>query len=325
MGFPGTGKIWMNGSLVDWADAKIHIGSHVVHYGSGVFEGARCYDTAHGPACFRLDAHIRRLLDSAKIYRMEYSLSREQLEDAVLDTIRANQFRACYIRPLIYRGYDTLGVNPLPCPVEAAIMLWEWGAYLGEESITRGVDVCVSSWARSAPNTFPALAKSTANYANAGLIKMEAMANGYDEAIALDSDGTVSEGSGQNVFLVRDKTLHTPAFASSILPGITRDSVMTVARDLGFTIVEQTIPRELLYIADALFCGGTAVEVTPIRSVDKIVIGQGSRGPVTEAIQRTFFDIVNARVPDQHGWLRPVYPAETTKNRTKQTAAKATG
>ena len=213
MGFPGTGKIWMNGSLVDWADAKIHIGSHVVHYGSGVFEGARCYDTAHGPACFRLDAHIRRLLDSAKIYRMEYSLSREQLEDAVLDTIRANQFRACYIRPLIYRGYDTLGVNPLPCPVEAAIMLWEWGAYLGEESITRGVDVCVSSWARSAPNTFPALAKSTANYANAGLIKMEAMANGYDEAIALDSDGTVSEGSGQNVFLVRDKTLHTPAFA----------------------------------------------------------------------------------------------------------------
>ena len=275
MGFPGTGKIWMNGSLVDWADAKIHIGSHVVHYGSGVFEGARCYDTAHGPACFRLDAHIRRLLDSAKIYRMEYSLSREQLEDAVLDTIRANQFRACYIRPLIYRGYDTLGVNPLPCPVEAAIMLWEWGAYLGEESITRGVDVCVSSWARSAPNTFPALAKSTANYANAGLIKMEAMANGYDEAIALDSDGTVSEGSGQNVFLVRDKTLHTPAFASSILPGITRDSVMTVARDLGFTIGEQTIPRELLYIADELFFVGTAVEVTPIRSVDKIVIGQG--------------------------------------------------
>ena len=175
MGFTGTGKIWMNGSLVDWADAKIHIASHVVHYGSGVFEGARCYDTERGPACFRLDAHMRRLVDSAKIYRMKYALSQEQLEDAVLDTIRANQYRACYIRPLIYRGYDTLGVNPMPCPVEATIMLWEWGAYLGEESITNGVDVCVSSWSRSAPNTFPALAKSTANYANAGLIKMEAV------------------------------------------------------------------------------------------------------------------------------------------------------
>ncbi|MCS5670584.1 MAG: branched-chain amino acid transaminase [Vicinamibacterales bacterium] len=322
MGFTGTGKIWMNGSLVDWADAKIHIASHVVHYGSGVFEGARCYDTKRGPACFRLDAHMRRLLDSAKIYRMEYSLSQEQLENAVLDTIRANQYRACYIRPLIYRGYDTLGVNPLPCPVEATIMLWEWGAYLGEESITNGVDVCVSSWSRSAPNTFPALAKSTANYANAGLIKMEAVVNGYSEAIALDPEGTVSEGSGQNLFIVRENTLYTPAVASSILPGITRNSVITIARDLGLTVIEQAIPREMLYIADELFFVGTAVEVTPISSVDKIVIGKGSRGPITEAIQRTFFDIVNGRVPDENDWLRPVYTDEDAKDRPKRTSAK---
>ena len=322
MGFTGTGKIWMNGSLVDWADAKIHIASHVVHYGSGVFEGARCYDTKRGPACFRLDAHMRRLLDSAKIYRMEYSLSQEQLENAVLDTIRANQYRACYIRPLIYRGYDTLGVNPLPCPVEATIMLWEWGAYLGEESITNGVDVCVSSWSRSAPNTLPALAKSTANYANAGLIKMEAVVNGYSEAIALDPEGTVSEGSGQNLFIVRENTLYTPAVASSILPGITRNSVITIARDLGLTVIEQTIPREMLYIADELFFVGTAVEVTPISSVDKIVIGKGSRGPITEAIQRTFFDIVNGRVPDENDWLRPVYTDEDAKDRPKRTTAK---
>ena len=265
---------------------------------------------------------MRRLVDSAKIYRMKYALSQEQLEDAVLDTIRANQYRACYIRPLIYRGYDTLGVNPMPCPVEATIMLWEWGAYLGEESITNGVDVCVSSWSRSAPNTFPALAKSTANYANAGLIKMEAVVNGYSEAIALGPDGTISEGSGQNLFIVRENTLYTPAVASSILPGITRHSIITIARDLGFTVIEQAIPREMLYIADELFFVGTAVEVTPIRSVDKVEIGLGSRGPVTEAIQRTFFDIVNGRVSDEKGWLRPVYTDEAAKDLSKRTTVK---
>ena len=325
MGFSGTSKIWMNGSLVDWADAKIHVGSHVVHYGSGVFEGARCYDTERGPACFRLDAHMRRLLDSAKIYRMDCERSQEQLEAAVLDTIRANGFRACYIRPLIYRGYDSLSVNPLPCPVDTAIMLWEWGTYLGEEALARGVDVCVSSWARSAPNTFPALAKSTANYANAQLIKMEAVANGYTEAIALDTAGTVSEGSGQNLFIVRDDTLYTPSVTSSILPGITRDSVLTIARDLGFTVVERAVPRELLYIADELFFVGTAVEVTPIRSVDKVVVGPGVRGPVTETIQRAFFDIVNGRVPDQYGWLTSVYPKDPAAPPPGREAVKATG
>ena len=323
MGFAGTGKIWMNGTLVDWADATIHIGSHVVHYGSGVFEGARCYDTPMGSACFRLDAHMRRLVDSAKIYRMAYRLSQSDLEAAVLDTIRANGFKACYIRPIIYRGYDTLGVNPLPCPVDAAIMLWEWGAYLGTEALEQGVDVCVSSWARIAPNTLPALAKSTANYANAQLIKMEAVTNGYSEAIALDPGGTLSEGSGQNLFIVRGQTIYTPTMASSILPGITRDSVITIARDLGFTVIEQAVPRELLYIADELFFVGTAVEVTPIRSVDRLTVGSGTRGPLTESVQRTFFDIINGRVPDRHNWLTYVYPEDASRREPAQAAAKA--
>ncbi len=308
MSFAGTGKVWMNGALVDWADAKIHIGSHVIHYGSGVFEGARCYDTAQGPACFRLDAHVRRLYDSAKIYRMEYALPRAEFQDAILSTIRANGFRACYIRPIIYRGYAALGVNPFPCPVDAAILLWEWGRYLGPEALELGVDVRVSSWTRSAPNTFPSLAKSSANYANSQLIKMEAIAEGYSEGIALDATGQVSEGSGENVFVVRNGCLYTPPLAASILPGITRDSVVTIARDLGYEVLEQAVPREMLYIADEVFFAGTVVEITPIRSIDKITIGNGKRGPITEAIQAAFFGILEATAPDTHGWLTYVYP-----------------
>jgi branched-chain amino acid aminotransferase len=307
MGFTGTGKIWMNGSLVDWADAKIHIASHVIHYGSGVFEGARCYDTPKGSACFRLDAHIRRLYDSAKIYRMEYRLPPEALSGAVLETIRANRMKACYIRPLIYRGYESLGVNPFPCPIDAAIMLWEWGTYLGSDALEHGVDVRVSSWNRSAPNTFPAMAKTSANYANSALIRMEAMVEGYSEGIALDSFGYVSEGSGENVFVVRNGVIHTPPLYASILPGITRDSVITIARDLGYTVREEMLPREALYIADEVFFAGTAVEITPIRSIDKIKIASGRRGAVTEAIQRRYFDIIHGRVPDRHGWLTYVY------------------
>ncbi len=305
----GSGKIWMNGSLVDWADAKIHIGSHVVHYGSAVFEGARCYDTARGAACFRLDAHTRRLFDSCKIYRMEPALSYDEMYQAILDTIRANNYKACYIRPIIYRGYHTLGVNPLPCPVDTAILLWEWGAYLGPDALNNGVDVRVSSWSRSAPNTFPTLAKTSANYANSQLIKMEAMAEGYAEGIALDTGGFLSEGSGQNLFLVRNDVVYTSPVSAAILPGITRDSIITIAKDLGFTVREEMLPRELLYIADEAFFVGTAVEVTPIKSVDKIAIGKGRRGPITEAIQQAFFDIVNGRVEDRHGWLEPVYDA----------------
>jgi branched-chain amino acid aminotransferase len=310
MPFAGTGKIWMNGSLVDWADAKIHVASHVIHYGSGVFEGARCYATPKGSACFRLDTHVERLLNSAKIYRMDTPHTRATLEDAILDTIRANEFKACYIRPIIYRGYDTLGVNPFPCPVDVAIMLWQWGKYLGDAALEQGVDAKVSSWARASANSFPSLAKSSANYANSGLIKMEAIADGYAEGIALDSSGYISEGSGENIFLVRNNTIYTPPVSAAILPGITRDSVITLAHDMGYTVREEMLPREMLYVSDEVFFVGTAVEVTPVRSVDKRQVGNGRRGPITEAVQRAFFDVINGEVPDTHGWLTYVYPAE---------------
>jgi branched-chain amino acid aminotransferase len=324
MGFPGTGKIWMNGRLVEWRDATIHIGSHVIHYGSGVFEGARCYSTPKGSACFRLDAHMRRLQGSAKIYRMEYALDLAGWMDAVLETIRANEMKACYIRPLLYRGYETLGVNPLGNPVDAAIMVWDWGAYLGHDALEEGVDVKVSSWTRLAPNTLPAMAKSTANYANSALIKMEAIADGYSEGIALDVSGNLSEGSGQNLFLVRDGGLYTPPLASSILGGITRDSVMTLARELGYAVTETVLPREALYTADEVFFVGTAAEVTPVRSVDKIRVGAGRRGPVTTALQHAFFDVVNGKTPDRHGWLTYVYPEEASL-RTGPTEVAARG
>ena len=309
MAFSGTGKIWMNGTLVDWADANIHIASHVIHYGSGVFEGARCYSTPRGSACFRLDAHMRRLFDSCKIYRMEPQVDLKTMTEAVLGTIRANDFKACYIRPIVYRGYNELGVNPFPCPVDTAILTWEWGAYLGKDALMNGADVRVSSWNRSAPNTFPTLAKSSANYANSQLIKMEAMSDGYSEGIALDTHGNLSEGSGQNLFLVRDNILYTPPLGAAILPGITRNSVIVLARDLGFTVQEEVLPREMLYIADEAFFVGTAAEITPIRSVDKIPVGAGRR-PVTEALQKAFFAVINGEVPDRHGWLTFVYPGE---------------
>jgi branched-chain amino acid aminotransferase len=322
MSFSGTGKIWMNGSMVDWADARIHIASHVIHYGSGVFEGARCYATARGSACFRLDAHMRRLYDSAKIYRMQPQVPVEELTQAVLETIRANEFKACYIRPIVYRGYHTLGVNPFPCPVDTAILTWEWGAYLGQDALEKGVDVRISSWTRAAPNTFPTLAKSSANYANSQLIKMEAMEEGYSEGIALDTQGNLSEGSGQNLFLIRDGVVYTPPQSAAILPGITRNSVMTLARDLGFEVREEQLPRELLYIADEAFFVGTAAEITPIRSVDKITLANGRRGPITEALQRAFFDVINGDAPDRHGWLSYVYPGEPLETASAASAVR---
>jgi branched-chain amino acid aminotransferase len=310
MSFSGTGKVWMNGKIVDWKDANIHIATHVIHYGSAVFEGARCYKTPKGSMFFRLGAHMRRLYDSARIYRMDYEMDCETLTRGVIDTVIANGLEACYIRPLIYRGYHTLGVNPLPCPVEAAILVWEWGAYLGPEALEKGVDVRVSSWTRSAPNTFPAMAKTSANYANSALIKMEAVLDGYSEGIALNPDGLLSEGSGQNLFVVRDDVVYTPPLSASVLPGITRDTIITLATDQGLTVREQDMPREFLYVADEVFFCGTAAEITPIRSVDKIQIGAGRRGPITTTLQTAFFDYINGVVPDRHAWLTPVQVAK---------------
>jgi len=299
-------KIWMDGNLVDWDDAKIHVLSHVIHYGSSWFEGIRCYDTRRGPAIFRLDAHLRRLYDSTKIYRTTIPYTLAQLEEAIKETIRANKMKACYIRPVVYRGYGEVGVNPLKCPVNVMIAVWEWGSYLGHGALEDGIDVCVSSWNRSAPNTIPSMAKSGGNYLNSQLIKMEAILEGYSEGIALDAFGNISEGSGENVFLVKDNTLYTPPLTAAILPGITRMSVIKVAGDLGYPVMETDIPREMLFVADEVFFTGTAAEVTPIRSVDKIVVGDGKPGPVTRGLQKAFFDIAQ-NANDKYGWLNFVY------------------
>jgi branched-chain amino acid aminotransferase len=303
MSFPKSDVIWMNGKLIPWDDARIHVGSHVIHYGSAVFEGVRCYSTPEGPAVFRLDSHTERLFDSAKIYRMDIPIGQDEFNRAILDTINANKLDACYIRPIVYRGYGQLGVNPFPCPVDMAVMVWEWGKYLGTDALEQGVDVCISSWTRMAPNTLPAMAKSAANYMNSQLIKMEAIKGGYAEGIGLSADGQVAEGGGENLFFVRKGTLVTPPLASAGLSGITRDTVLRLAKRLGLPVVQEAIPREMLYLADELFFTGTAAEITPIRSVDKITIGKGKRGPVTEALQKAFFDVLECRVPDEFSWL----------------------
>jgi branched-chain amino acid aminotransferase len=301
-----TEKIWHNGKFIPWEDARIHVISHVVSYGSSVFEGIRCYATASGPAIFRLREHVRRLVDSAKIYRMHIPYSAAELGDAMCELVRVNHMRACYLRPVVLRGYGDAGVLPGDNPIEVFLACWEWGKYLGEEALAAGVDVCVSSWNRMAPNTLPALAKAGGNYMNSQLIKMEAVANGYNEGIALDAAGYVSEGSGENLFVVRDGKLITPPLGASVLPGITRDTVLRLAQDLGIPVIEGLIPREMLYIADEVFFSGTAAEITPIRSVDKIPVGLGRRGPITEALQKEFFAIVEGTKPDRHGWLTAV-------------------
>jgi len=303
-----TEKIWHNGRFIRWEEATIHVLSHVVSYGTSVFEGIRCYATPSGPAVFRLREHVRRLVDSAKIYRMEnLGFSAAQLAEAMLEVVRVNKMDSCYIRPIVIRGYGEMGVNPLKNPIEVYIACWSWGKYLGEEALAEGVDVCVSSWTRIAPNTLPALAKAGANYMNSQLVKMEALANGYSEGIALDANGYVSEGSGETIFVVRDGKIHTPPLGASVLPGITRDSVLTLARELGIPLVETIIPREMLYIADEVFFSGTAAEITPIRSIDRIPIGKGRRGPVAEKLQKEFFAVINGTRKDQHGWLSPVH------------------
>ncbi|MER2014111.1 MAG: branched-chain amino acid transaminase [Methanobrevibacter sp.] len=296
-------KIWFDGNMVDWKDANIHVLSHVVHYGTSVFEGIRAYKNDNGVAVFRLKEHVQRLFDSAKIYKIEIPFTQEEIEEAILETVRVNDLDGCYIRPIVFKGYGELGVDPSNCPVNVVIAAWEWGSYLGEEGMANGVDIGVSSWRKPAPDTFPALAKCGANYMNSQLAKLEAIDNGYDEAIMLDYEGHVSEGSGENIFLVEGEKLFTPSMSSSNLKGITRDSVMTIAGDLGYEVVEEVISRERLYVADEVFFTGTAAEVTPIRSIDHRPIGIGRRGPVAEKIQTTFFDIVEAKVEDKYGWL----------------------
>ena len=301
------GTIWMNGKFVPFEEATIHVLSHVVHYGSSAFEGIRAYDTPHGTSIYRLDRHVQRLLDSCKIARLDVPFLYDELMEATRETVRRNGGKACYIRPIVYRGYKTLGVNPTGVPVDVAIATLNWGKYLGKDALERGIAVKVSSWRRAAPDTFPSLAKTGANYMNSQLIKLEAITDGYEEGIALDTFGYVAEGSGENIFLVKDNVLHTPTIANAILPGITRDSIITIAKDLGIEVREEQIPREALYIADEVFFTGTAAEVIPIRSIDRITIGSGKRGPVTERIQREFFDYVNGDIADRFHWFTPVY------------------
>jgi branched-chain amino acid aminotransferase len=301
--FKEKGKVWMNGELVPWKDANIHIASHVIHYGSSLFEGFRAYDTPKGSVIFRLDAHIKRLYNSCKMYRMEIPFTQDQFEKAVIDTIKANDFKECYIRPVVYRGYGALGVDPFPNPIDSAILVWEWGQYLGDGALENGVDVKISTWQRMAPNTLPALAKSGANYMNSQLIKMEAILEGYVEGIGLNASGHISEGSGENIFLVMDGKIYTPSLSASILPGIIRDTVIQLAKDLDISLTEETIPREMLYIADEVFFTGSAVEITPIRSVDKINIGKSKRGPITKILQDEYFAYINGEREDKYNWL----------------------
>jgi len=303
MAFNESSKVWKDGKLIDWKEATIHLASHVIHYGTSVFEGIRCYKTSKGSAIFRLKDHIDRLFQSAKIYRMPIPHTVDEICEACRQVIRVNGLAEGYVRPVVYRGYGALGVNPAPCPVETAVMAWQWGAYLGKEALEKGVDVCVSSWQRLAPNTMPTLAKAGANYMSSQLIKMEALENGYAEGIGLTVDGFVSEGSGENLFLVFKGKVLTPPFSSSLLSGITRDTVMTLLAELKIPVVEQVLPREMLYIADELFFTGTAAEVSPIRSVDRIPVGKGSRGPVTQAVQESLFGILSGAKKDTQNWL----------------------
>jgi branched-chain amino acid aminotransferase len=301
-----TQKIWRDGTLVNWDDATLHVLSHVVHYGSSIFEGLRFYETPAGPAIFRLDDHMRRMQDSCKIYRMPMTHSAETMAQACVDTVAANDIRHGYLRPIAVRTGQQMGVHGTDVPVETFIVAWHWGRYLGDDALTAGVDTCVSSWRRAAPDTFPALAKAGGNYLSAALAKMEARGDKYAEGIMLDSQGYVAEGAGENIFLVRDKIVYTPPLSAGILHGITRDSVMRIAADLGYDVRVEALPREMLYIADEAFFSGTAAELTPIRSVDRVPVGEGKPGPITKAIQEQFLGIAHGTIKDRYGWLTMV-------------------
>lgn len=305
MGFPGK-AIWIDGKMVPWNEANIHVLSHVVHYGTCAFDGLRMYENSKGSFILRPRDHIKRLLDSAKIYRMAIPYTVDQLCAAMRETLLANDLKSGYIRPFVFRGYHSLGVNPLKCPVVTAIAAWEWGAYLGEEGLENGVSVRISSWNRPAPNTLPTMAKVAANYMNSQLVKLEAIADGFDEGIALDHLGYLSEGSGENIFIVKNGMLFTPPSSSSILPGVTRHCVFQIARELGYKVRQHVLPRESLYIADEAFMTGTAAEITPIAKVDNIPVGEGKRGPITKSIQDAFFGILKGTREDSYGWLEKV-------------------
>src|SRR6476619_3780551 len=313
-------KVWKDGELIDWDNARIHVMSHVVNYGSSVFEGIRCYETTKGSAIFRLREHMQRLVNSAKIYRMDSSHKVDELCDAAVNLIADSGLESCYLRPIIIRGLDpdnpAFGVNPLPCPIDTYVAAWQWGKYLGEEALETGIDVCVSSWTRITSNAMPAMAKAGANYMNSQLIKMEAILGGFAEGIALDDRGYVSEGSGENIFLVNGGRLITPPLGASILPGITRDSVIQIAREMGIEIVETSVQRSALYLADEVFLTGTAAEITPIRSIDKITVGSGRRGELTAAIQEQFFKVIYAErpAPNAAPWL--TFVADTGEKKT---------
>ena len=317
-----TSKIWHNGKLIPWDEARVHVLAHALHYGSSVFEGIRCYRTDSGPAIFRAREHVRRFFDSAKIYRMdEFDFSQSEMVEALCELVRENRVQECYLRPIAFRGYGGLHVSPLNNPVETYVACWPWGEYLGEDVLEKGVNVCVSSWRRFAPGTMPMMAKAGANYMGSQLVLMEANTNGYSEGIALDVRGYVSEGSGENVFLVRDGVISTPPLGGAVLPGITRDAVIRIAHDLGYQVLEQDIAREALYLADELFFTGTAAEITPIRSVDAMAVGKGARGPVTERLQRIFGDAVRGRNEYSQDWLTLVNRSAGRKAEQEQGAA----
>jgi branched-chain amino acid aminotransferase len=296
-------KIWMDGELVDWADAKVHVLTHSLHYGSGVFEGVRAYETSDGAGIFRLTDHIKRLFRSAQIYMIDVPYGIDQLVEATKDTVRANGINSCYIRPLIYHGYGEMGLNPMYAPVNVSISLWAWGTYLGEEALENGARLNISSWRRPDPNALPAQAKATGQYINSGLAKVEAVKGGYEDALMLSPDGLVAEGTGENVFITRENVLITPPESSGALMGITRDSVITIARDLGYEIVERKLTRSDIYTADEVFLTGTAAEVTPIREVDNRPIGNGMRGPITKEIQQTYFAAVKGEIDKYRSWV----------------------
>jgi branched-chain amino acid aminotransferase len=308
MPIKATQTIWFNGKLVPWEKATVHVLTHALHYGSSVFEGIRAYETPKGVCIFRLTDHTRRLFDSARIYRIDIPYTEEQINAACKTVIAVNGLnKGAYLRPLVFRGYGEIGVTPkVDPPTEVAIAAMEWGAYLGAEGLENGVDVCVSSWQRVAPNTIPALAKAGGNYLSSQLIGLEARRLGFAEGIGLSPDGLVSEGAGENLFLIRDGVIYTPTLAASILGGLTRDTVLRLARERGLEVKETAIPREMLYLADELFFTGTAAEITPVRSVDRIKIGSGKRGPITESLQKAFFGLFEGRTPDKWGWLEYV-------------------